>query len=99
MRASANQRSAAAARNAAQQRAQERRRAIVAKGGSPDVTELVIARRFRIGFTKSQLIAAIGSPQNINRTVTGYGIHEQWIYGNLYVYPEDGVVTAFQEMR
>ena len=77
----------------------ERRKRIEALGWSGDVTELVIARRFRIGFTKNQLLAAIGSPKKINRTVTRYGVREQWIYGSVYVYLDDGIVTAFQDHR
>ncbi|MGC8728439.1 MAG: hypothetical protein ACP5SD_04140, partial [Elusimicrobiales bacterium] len=38
-----------------------------------------------------------GEPNDINRTVTSYSVHEQWVYGNTYVYCDDGKVTAWQD--
>ncbi|GIP52211.1 hypothetical protein J42TS3_12460 [Paenibacillus vini] len=39
-----------------------------------------------------------GSPEDINKTTTKYGVHEQWVYSNYrYIYLEDGVVTAIQD--
>lgn len=39
-----------------------------------------------------------GSPNDINKTTTENGVHEQWVYGNgRYIYLDDGVVTAIQE--
>jgi hypothetical protein len=43
--------------------------------------------------------ASWGEPKNINRTVSTSGVHEQWVYGNTYVYFEDGVLTSWQESR
>ncbi|MEN6446021.1 MAG: hypothetical protein ABFC98_08290 [Candidatus Cloacimonas sp.] len=52
-----------------------------------------------MGMTKEQLITAWGRPKDINRTVTMYSTHEQWVYGDFgpYVYLEDGVVTSWQD--
>ena len=51
-----------------------------------------------IGMTKAQVLASCwGKPESINRTVTAYGVHEQWVYNlKSYVYFENGVVTAIQ---
>lgn len=39
-----------------------------------------------------------GEPIDINRTITGYGIHEQWVYSNnRYIYFENGIMTAIQD--
>jgi hypothetical protein len=41
--------------------------------------------------------ASWGAPDHVNRTVTMNGTHEQWIYGNTYVYFDDGVLTSWQD--
>lgn len=67
-----------------------------------DAIELAIAqRRVMVGMTGEQVQAAWGRPTNINRTVSGGGTREQWIYrrGRLqsnYVHLDDGVVQSFQ---
>lgn len=39
-----------------------------------------------------------GSPRDINKTITAYGVSEQWVYyGYKYIYLDDGVVTSIQE--
>ena len=39
-----------------------------------------------------------GKPEDINRTTTAYGVHEQWVYSNYrYIYFDNGIVTAIQE--
>jgi hypothetical protein len=43
--------------------------------------------------------ASWGAPDHVNRTVTMNGTHEQWIYGNTYVYFDDGVLTSWQDSR
>jgi hypothetical protein len=55
--------------------------------------------RYRIGFTAEQVVAAIGRPDRINRTVTGYSTSEQWIYGDWgpYLYIDDGKLTSWQD--
>ena len=52
---------------------------------------------FRIGMTKEMVQASIGYPNDINKTVGSWGVHEQWVYGtNTYLYFEDGVLTSYQ---
>lgn len=39
-----------------------------------------------------------GLPEDINRTVGAWGVHEQWIYpGNVYLYFENGILTSWQD--
>ena len=39
-----------------------------------------------------------GKPEDINRTTTAYGVHEQWVYSNnRYIYFDNGIVTTIQE--
>ena len=41
-----------------------------------------------------------GSPLEINKTETAYGVSEQWVYsGNSYIYLDDGIVTAIQDSK
>ncbi|MGE7999868.1 hypothetical protein ACQKOF_14545 [Lysinibacillus sp. NPDC093190] len=52
-----------------------------------------------IGMTKEEVEASLwGQPETINRTVTEYSIHEQWVYGQgQYLYFTDGILTSFQD--
>ncbi len=53
----------------------------------------------RIGMTKKQVIekTSWGKPNDINITITKYGKHEQWVYGQgSYLYFENGKLTAIQ---
>ena len=53
-----------------------------------------------LGMEAEQLQVSWGRPTDINRTVTRYGTHEQWVYRydtkTQYVYLEDGSVTSWQ---
>jgi hypothetical protein len=59
------------------------------------------SRSPRIGMRWCSLIAAIGEPERINRTMYSSGEHQQWVYGNIgshvYVYFENGLITAWQD--
>jgi acyl-CoA reductase-like NAD-dependent aldehyde dehydrogenase len=70
-----------------------------ALGWSEDDIALIKAGRIRIGFTARQVRESVGGPDRINTTVTPAGTHEQWVYGDNYVYLTNGVVTAFQTSR
>lgn len=59
------------------------------------------------GMNREQVIAAKGEPNDINRSVGNWGVHEQWIYGGYcrvtktyttatYLYFENGILTAYQ---
>ena len=52
-----------------------------------------------IGMTQSEVRNSTwGSPQDINRTTTVYGVREQWCYsGYRYIYFDDGIVTSIQD--
>ncbi|PPA85015.1 hypothetical protein C4A75_09565 [Brevibacillus laterosporus] len=52
-----------------------------------------------IGMTKEEVLnSAWGKPNNINKTTTANGVHEQWVYSiKKYVYFDNGYVTAIQE--
>jgi type II secretory pathway component PulJ len=51
-----------------------------------------------IGWDACLARASMGRPVEVNRTVTAYGTHEQWIYpGEVYVYVDDDRVTSWQD--
>ena len=54
-----------------------------------------------LGMDAEQLQASWGRPADINRTVSAYGVREQWVYRysstTRYVYLEDGIVTSWQD--
>lgn len=67
----------------------------------PVVTPASISSRLRIGMTANELLGLLGTPVDVNRTTTAYGVHEQWIYEHggvrSYYYLEDGKLTAWQD--
>ena len=53
----------------------------------------------RIGMTAKQVTEKTnwGEPESINKTVTQYGVEEQWVYGlGTYLYFRNGRLTAIQ---
>lgn len=49
-----------------------------------------------VGMTETAARCAWGKPEHVNRTTTSYGVNEQWVYGNSYLYLRDGQVYAIQ---
>lgn len=49
-----------------------------------------------IGMTQEMLLMSWGKPEDINKSVGSWGVHEQWVYGNTYVYLENGIITSWQ---
>ena len=74
-----------------------------------EVRSAMLEERPAIGMTADELRLAIGSPTDVNRTVTASHVHEQWVYETrgiiapirvtrtFFVYLDDGVVTAWQD--
>jgi len=54
-------------------------------------------KKIRLGATKERVISLVGKPDQINRTVGEWGVHEQWVYGRTYLYFENGILTAWQD--
>ena len=44
-----------------------------------------------------QVLSSWGEPKERNKTVGSWGVHEQWIYGERYIYIQNGVLTSYQE--
>jgi hypothetical protein len=57
----------------------------------------ILKGNVQIGMSREMVKATWGEPENINRTVGSWGVHEQWIYGNTYLYFENNILTSFQD--
>lgn len=80
----------------AKQKEVDYKKSLIVKYGQKDATR-ILEKKIWIGMTKDMLKLSWGSPDDINRTVTSYTVHEQWVYGDVYVYVEDGIVTSWQD--
>lgn len=49
-----------------------------------------------IGMNREMATISFGSPNDINRTVGAWGVNEQWVYDNMYLYFENGKLTSYQ---
>ena len=76
----------------------EKRDRIVERFGSR-FGYLIASGKYAIGMTPEMVRASLGSPNDVNRTVGSWGVHEQWVYDkkDLYIYFENGKVTSFQD--
>lgn len=75
---------------------QRQRKKMIAKYGKY-WGELVAEMKLEIGMTKQMCRDSWGEPQEINRTTTQYGSHEQWVYYTTYIYFDNGKITAIQD--
>jgi len=53
-------------------------------------------RKYWVGMNMEMATISLGSPDDTNRTVGSWGVHEQWVYGNLYLYFENGKLASYQ---
>ncbi len=49
-----------------------------------------------IGMTEQMALISLGSPNDTNRSVGSWGVHEQWVYNGLYLYFENGKLKSYQ---
>jgi hypothetical protein len=79
--------------------AKARREAFVAGSGDlrPEFRNAILAGRIVRGMSSEMVRVSLGEPSSVNRSVGSWGVNEQWIYGNLYAYLDNGVLTSWQE--
>ena len=65
-------------------------------GSTSKQIQSIVDAKIWVGMSIIQLAYSIGDPNKINTNVYGSSRSDQWVYGNNYVYVEDGVVTAYQ---
>lgn len=82
-----------------QEEAQTKRKAeLIRKYGATDAQRISNGKIW-LGMSDEMARASWGAPENINRTVGSWGVHEQWIYGDTYVYFENGKLTVWQDSK
>lgn len=50
-----------------------------------------------LGMSNTMAEESIGRPKSNNRTVGSWGVHEQWVYNDIYLYFENGKLTSWQD--
>jgi len=63
-----------------------------------EIGEKLINGYYWLGITDKMARISLGLPDDINKSVGSWGVHEQWIYKkyDLYLYFENGVLTSYQ---
>lgn len=73
----------------------KRKAELIKKFGATNAN-LILEGKVRIGMTKAMCEESWGYPDDINKTIGSWGTHEQWVYGNSYLYFEGNKLTAIQ---
>ena len=78
----------------------ERKAYLISLYGQENGTK-VYNRNIWLGMTDRMLLEVKGKPNDINRTVGSFGVHEQWVYGSVenmvLYYFENGKLTSWQD--
>jgi hypothetical protein len=77
---------------------ERRKKDLINKYGTEIATK-ILAGKIWLGMTSEMAKESWGSPDKNNRTVGTWGVHEQWIYGDTYVYFENGILTSWQDTK
>ena len=67
---------------------------------TPQIRNSILNGNICLQMASEQVRASLGLPRDINRTVSTFGVHEQWVYGeygSLLLYFEDDILTAWQD--
>ncbi|PCJ83471.1 MAG: hypothetical protein COA57_11240 [Flavobacteriales bacterium] len=57
----------------------------------------IMDKKIWLEMTNEMVIDSWGLPDDKNRTVGSWGTNEQWIYGNSYLYLENGILKSWQD--
>jgi hypothetical protein len=80
--------------------AKERKAYLIKRYGTKNA-EKILNNQIWLGMTDKILIEIIGKPNDINRTIGSFGIHEQWVYNGVnnteYYYFENGKLKTWQD--
>jgi len=78
--------------------AQEKRKTdLINKYGSA-TAQKILDRKIWLGMTSEMAIESWGKPNENNRSIGSWGVHEQWVYGsNVFLYFENGKLTSWQD--
>lgn len=73
-----------------------KRKAELTQKYGADNADVILEGKVRIGMTKAMCEEAWGYPDEINKMTGSWGTDEQWVYGNNYLYFENGELTTIQ---
>lgn len=78
----------------------QKRKELIKKYGTDSGTKISEGKIW-IGMTDKMARESWGDPDENNRSVGSWGVHEQWIYEryNTYVYFENGILTSWQDSK
>ncbi|MDX5326070.1 MAG: hypothetical protein LPK80_07390 [Bacteroidota bacterium] len=62
-----------------------------------DIANMILSHRVWIGMTPDMARLSLGSPKDINKNTGSWGVNEQWVYDDKYLYFENGKLTSWQE--
>lgn len=63
-----------------------------------DIATRIVSKEIWLGMTVEMAVESWGRPQENNRTVGSWGVHEQWVYSiSRYLYFENGILTSWQD--
>ena len=63
----------------------------------PEDWSMVAREKVHVGMSECAMLASWGPPDDMHRSVGGWGVHVQWVYGRQYVYTENGTVTSWSD--
>jgi len=82
------------------QKQENERKALISylttKYGAATATK-ILNNEVWLGMTKEMVLDSRGKPSDINRSVGSWGVNEQWVYGDQYLYFENGKLTSWQD--
>lgn len=69
---------------------------------SPDLDivtkELILNGKIREGMYKEEILASIGAPDNRIKNITDFGMKEKWIYKNMILHLENGILKIIEKI-
>jgi hypothetical protein len=60
------------------------------------IKKAISAEKIVLGMSAQDTRASWGAPSKVNKTVNMNGVSEQWVYGDTYVYFQNGTLTSWQ---
>ncbi|WP_281846277.1 SH3 domain-containing protein [Olleya namhaensis] len=69
----------------------------ITKKYGESIANKILNHRVWIGMTPDMARLSIGNPLKISKSTGTWGVHEQWIYKNKYLYFEKGKLTSWQD--
>lgn len=77
---------------------EEWKKGVIAKYGNK-VGQKLVDGYYWVGMTAEMARVSLGEPETINKSVGTWGVHEQWVYGSIYLYIEKGKVASYQNSQ